>query len=917
MLFMVCMMMWAAPVSRQQAQQKAAAFLVSKGAVLANDVKMSVRKARKAASDEQAYYYVFNAGEKRGFVVVSGDDRTESILGYADKGEITEENMPANMRAWLQGYADQIEWLDQHAYVAPIVKAPRAVRKPVAPLLTSKWDQEAPYNLYCPVMSGERTVTGCMATAMAQVMYYHRANSVSQTLAVIPGYTTSTNKIRISAIGITNIDWGNMQDEYDSSATSLSDPSNAAVAKLMQLVGASLKMDYDLSENGGSGAFSEDVHNALVTYFGYDHDLLEADRNLYSYSEWIQHIYEELQRGPVLYCGQSMGGGHAFVCDGYETDDFFHINWGWGGMSDGYFKLSVLSPSEQGIGGSSTSDGFSFAQTAFLNVRPQDNGIADELTQPTAGETKVEAEISLIGNAYSDKDVGVKVTLTNKAATAYSGDLYLFEYRNSDYTHLSALQIEDLPTGETQDVTFTFTPSHSGSTRLVVADKNYEVAGYTSITVGGTAPAASLSVVSSSITGRTSSGAIYGNRVRGIVNVKNTGIVANTDGVFVALADYDAGYFTQTMVIPATIPAGETVALNFEFENLTYSHRHAISFLEFNENFSSLFTTYRAVVTYKADGTTVFSAPTNSFTVGSDVLAADFSQVTSVNDITPNSNPNTLYILRGTKTTPASLNGKNVVKNQEAATLTITDGYGFYSPVDFVAGTATYVRQFSAGINGTDGWSTLVLPFKVETVKQGTATLDWFRSSTDEEKDFWLMEFADDNATGIAFDYAAELEANIPYLIGVPGSEWGSEKNLTGKDITFTATDALIQGGTKAIVTGDHFKFVGNMSQTTMADSYVLNAAGNAFVQQTEAETVPFRACFAARRATTVATLPIGITLTPKGDGLTAISAVRQSAQSKVYYDLQGRRVAHPVKGSIYIVRPADEQGRSGKVVVF
>ena len=144
MLFMVCMMMWAAPVSRQQAQQKAAAFLVSKGAVLANDVKMSVRKARKAASDEQAYYYVFNAGEKRGFVVVSGDDRTESILGYADKGEITEENMPANMRAWLQGYADQIEWLDQHAYVAPVVKAPRAVRKPVAPLLTSNGIRKLP-----------------------------------------------------------------------------------------------------------------------------------------------------------------------------------------------------------------------------------------------------------------------------------------------------------------------------------------------------------------------------------------------------------------------------------------------------------------------------------------------------------------------------------------------------------------------------------------------------------------------------------------------------------------------------------------------------------------------------------------------------------------------------------------------------
>ena len=373
------------PITRQQAQQQALAFLSEKGKVAPNGMQFATRKARPSQDSESAYYYIFNVGNRSGYVVVSGDDRTAPILGYADQGEVSENEMPANMRAWFDEYAEQIKWMDEHQAEAaqPVSQAriPRILKTPVAPLLTSLWNQDAPYNLYCPTYNGERTVTGCVATAMAQVMYYHRNNSAERTTKTIPTYNTRTLNLSVGQLPVTDLNWDKMKDAYASS-TSLTDASNVAVAKLMQYVGASVKMDYNLSAVGGSSAYSEDVEVALKTYFGYDKDVKVANRVNYTYAEWIDLIYAELSRGPVYYSGASKGGGDAFVCDGYAEDDFFHINWGWGGASNGYFRLSLLDPNMQGIGGSTSNEGFQFSQQALIDVLPYDDGIDHTINEP-------------------------------------------------------------------------------------------------------------------------------------------------------------------------------------------------------------------------------------------------------------------------------------------------------------------------------------------------------------------------------------------------------------------------------------------------------------------------------------------------------------------------------------------------------
>ena len=414
----------AAPVSRRQAQQQAAQFFQKKGKSF-SATPVFQHKMKAQGQEENAYYYVFNADDNQGFVVMSGDDRTDAVLGYADEGTFVVEDMPENLRAWLEGYADQIKWMDEHNYKAPAVAPAIArvlghnVKTSIAPLLTCNWNQGAPYNLLCPeYSSGNRSVTGCVATAMSQVMYYHKRPL--STTATIPGYTTDSRNLTVSSKPITSFDWAHMKDNYDGSGD-LSDVYNNAVATLMAYVGAAMEMDYGPS----SGAVTSWAPGRLSTYFGFDKDVKWANRNDYNYADWVNLVYDELSRGPVLYSGQSAGGGHAFVCDGYAENDYFHINWGWGGSSNGYFKLSVLSPSSQGIGGSSTNDGYGFMQGVMYNVHPEDDGVDEvELYGPrlTLSNLNVAQHSYTRSNTESNFAVKISYSIFNNQKDAYSFD---------------------------------------------------------------------------------------------------------------------------------------------------------------------------------------------------------------------------------------------------------------------------------------------------------------------------------------------------------------------------------------------------------------------------------------------------------------------------------------------------------------
>ena len=178
--------MHANPITREQAKQKAAQFLKKTSGK--SNLKAVTNAARLAPTDETESYYVFDRGTNDGYVIVSGDDETYDILGYTDKGDFDYSQLPPNMKEWLDNYASQISAIQggKTPKRAKISTHPR-----VEPLVTSTWSQGSPYNLACPDYFGEGlSVTGCVATAMAQLLYYNREKSVDETQAEMPAYDT-------------------------------------------------------------------------------------------------------------------------------------------------------------------------------------------------------------------------------------------------------------------------------------------------------------------------------------------------------------------------------------------------------------------------------------------------------------------------------------------------------------------------------------------------------------------------------------------------------------------------------------------------------------------------------------------------------------------------------------------------------
>ena len=356
-------------ITREQAMLKAERYLTSfttgarKLTPVMNRRKLAPRHT--GVTTETEAYYAFNRGNQEGFVLVASDDRIEPVLGYTDNGEFDYAELPENMRSWLDSKEKAIRSLKANANAAPLKLAP--VHPAIPEMLTTRWNQGAPYNDLCPMYNGARTVTGCVATAMAQVLYYQRSKSVEEIQSDIPAYTSWTNKIAVEGIKSgAPIDWANMLNSYGSSATGLQ---KQAISQLMLYCGVSVEMDYGPS----SGAQSYKVADAMNKYFGYGGAAKYVYQSQYNETTWDALLYNELANGRVLYLsGSNATVGHAFVCDGYDGNHCFHINWGWGGTSNGFFLLTALNPSQQGIGGSEDGSGFTDYQEAIIGCEPTD-----------------------------------------------------------------------------------------------------------------------------------------------------------------------------------------------------------------------------------------------------------------------------------------------------------------------------------------------------------------------------------------------------------------------------------------------------------------------------------------------------------------------------------------------------------------
>ena len=375
-------------VSRQQAQQTAQQFMAKRGMTLSQKNIHKAPRQQQAATDDNAYYYVFNATDNQGFVIVSGDEHTMPILGYADNGSFDEENLPDGMEWLLENYRYQMNALDKAAPTlksqtsnlkSQIYHAPSQARHAVAPLMTTLWNQGEPYNILCPryfnddATIGEHSATGCVATAMAQVVAYYRWPEKLK--RGIPGYIQTYNtsegekKERRNSIPAgTVIDWDNMLDNYNGEHTAKQD---TAVAQLMYMVGVDCKMSYGASSASG---YSEGV-DGLINYFDFDDGTHIEKRDWYTLHAWDEMIYNEIASGhPVPYGGQNSGGGHAFVLDGYDIDGLYHVNWGWGGMCNGYFRIDILDPdNNEGIGASQTPGGYNMGQDCIMGMKRPDD----------------------------------------------------------------------------------------------------------------------------------------------------------------------------------------------------------------------------------------------------------------------------------------------------------------------------------------------------------------------------------------------------------------------------------------------------------------------------------------------------------------------------------------------------------------
>ena len=368
------MTMMAEPVSPNVAKQAAAKFLQANGTSLESEYMQARGMSRSKVSGklaEASPYYVFNATDSRGFVIVSGDDCVGDnlVLGYTLQGSFSEDNVPDNMKWWLDEMASQISELSSRGARATMVP----LHQDIAPMVTAKWNQNVPYNAFCPETDGKQCLTGCMATALAQVMYYHRWPQEPIAYA-LPAYTMKTGRV-IDGLPVTTFDWDNMVDDYKNTTTT--EEQQTAVATLMRYCGQSVQMDYTPTLSLGA-YYDTDL---LVNCFGYDPGVYWARYGNYSVSSWDELLYNELREGrPLIYAGTSSAGGHAFVLDGYEVQNgegYYSVNWGWGGDENGFYKINLLSPYKTTSGVTDVMKGFSLFQRALIGLQPRKDPSAE------------------------------------------------------------------------------------------------------------------------------------------------------------------------------------------------------------------------------------------------------------------------------------------------------------------------------------------------------------------------------------------------------------------------------------------------------------------------------------------------------------------------------------------------------------
>lgn len=351
----------ASPVDEQRAMRIGEAFLSSRGC---KSLQL------KNIDSKGIFPHLFVFSSPNSFVIVSADDAALPILGYSTNNSITLSRMPAHVELWLQSYDKQIAYAQANSITADEMTSSewdniergriKSAKGGVEPLLETAWGQGAPYNDMCPYdeQHNDNAVTGCAATAMAQIMRYYE----------YPAHGKGSNSYNSERYGTISADfasatydWYNMKRQIKANGIKAQ---RDAVALLMYHCGVSVNMDYNVSAEGGSGSRTDYAMMALVNNFGYrdyNNRPITVENNFMSRDDvnnerWHATLQRELNNGrPMFYVGYGNESGHAWVCDGYDENSKYHMNWGWSGYGNGFYVMNALNPGSEGIGSGGSS----------------------------------------------------------------------------------------------------------------------------------------------------------------------------------------------------------------------------------------------------------------------------------------------------------------------------------------------------------------------------------------------------------------------------------------------------------------------------------------------------------------------------------------------------------------------------------
>lgn len=433
-------------VSQQRAAEVASAFFrkaaggISPASVPSLRMVLSSKSLPRTSGAAEPSFYVFDNASGPGFVIVAGDDAAMPVLGYSFENNFPEgRTLPPNLAGWLEGIGGVIEAARQSGAepTEAVLEAWRTAGPgtPVREIETAKWNQDTPYWNDCPVYNGNNTYTGCTATALAIVMHHHKWPEKGT--GTLPGYTTNSYQIQIDDRPLGHeYDWENMPMRYydDYGSPVYNQAQAEAVATLMYDCAVLMKSDFGDADLGGTGAYTQSIPGPLMVNMGYDPEMRIVQKDDYGADQWLEMMKAEIDGDrPILYGGYTADwAGHSFVLDGYDSENYFRVNWGWGGMSDGYFLLDVLDPDMQGAGGSDA--GFSVGQDAIIGLQPGSGELPDDEISYTRFDGKDENGMPMTYTGLSLKD-GVAVE-QNVPFILYSGLLC-----NTGYLTINGLEV--------------------------------------------------------------------------------------------------------------------------------------------------------------------------------------------------------------------------------------------------------------------------------------------------------------------------------------------------------------------------------------------------------------------------------------------------------------------------------------------